>query len=155
MRGRHVRCFYAASARSTRRFLNRVRKFDSCRGHSSESPGTAGNSSNRVENEPTSPARTESARKGASASDRRERTRPKRPRPTVGAGHLLAQQIDPSYNTLVLVAAWTGLSAGELGALRRSDVDLLDARLSVSRSLKDVNGRQIFGPTKTHEQRTV
>ena len=40
-------------------------------------------------------------------------------------------------------------------ALRRADVNLLTKTISVSRSLKDVNGRQIFGPTKTHEHRTV
>lgn len=67
----------------------------------------------------------------------------------------LAHHIDPRYRTLVYVAAYTGLRAGELGGLRRRDVDLLRNVLHVRQALKDINGRLEFGPTKTHAQRTV
>jgi integrase len=61
----------------------------------------------------------------------------------------------PEYATLILVAAYTGLRAGELLALTRADVDLLHSRIFVRRALKDVHGTLSFGPTKTHAHRTV
>jgi len=75
----------------------------------------------------------------------------------------LAETIDPRYRTLIYVAAYTGLRAGELLALRRLDVDLLHSKLHVRRALKDVNGAalapehkgMIFGPTKNRTSRTV
>lgn len=67
----------------------------------------------------------------------------------------LAEAIDPHYRVLVYTAAYTGLRAGELGALRRRDVDPLHGRLTVERSLKDVSGQLVFGPTKTGKRRQV
>lgn len=67
----------------------------------------------------------------------------------------LAEGISPRYSVLVLVAAYTGLRAGEIGALRVGRFDPLRATLEVRESLADVNGRLIFGPTKTHVHRTV
>jgi integrase len=67
----------------------------------------------------------------------------------------LADAITPAFRTLVLVAAYTGLRAGEIGALRVGRVDLLRATAHVRESLADVNGRLVFGPTKTYGQRTV
>jgi integrase len=67
----------------------------------------------------------------------------------------VAEAIDPQYRVLVYTAAYTGLRAGELGGLRRADVDLLRGVLHVRRALKDVNGRLELGPTKTRAQRTV
>jgi integrase len=67
----------------------------------------------------------------------------------------LAEAIDPWYRVLVYTAAYTGLRAGELLALRWSDVDLLRGVLHVRRALKDVNGNLEFGPTKSHNTRTV
>jgi integrase len=67
----------------------------------------------------------------------------------------LANAITPRYRVLVYAAAYTGLRAGELGALRRRDVDLLHGTLNVERALKDVDGRHIFGPTKTAKARRV
>jgi integrase len=67
----------------------------------------------------------------------------------------LAEAIDPHYRVLIYTAAYTGLRAGELGGLRRQDVDLLRGVVNVRRALKDVNGRLELGPTKTHAQRTV
>ena len=45
----------------------------------------------------------------------------------------LAEAITPHYRVLVYTAAYTGLRAGELGALRRRDVDLLHGTLHVQR----------------------
>ena len=71
--------------------------------------------------------------------------------------------ITPHYRLLILTAAYTGLRAGELGALRVRDIDLLHNRVTVSRALKDLTGARVpaaerrltFGPTKTHATRTV
>jgi integrase len=67
----------------------------------------------------------------------------------------LAEAIAPCFRLLIYAAAYTGLRAGELGALRRRDVDLLHGFLNVERGLKDVSGRLIFGPTKTGMVRRV
>ena len=75
----------------------------------------------------------------------------------------LANAITPHFRTLIYTAAYTGLRAGELGALRRSDVDLTRGILRVERALKEVNSAGladsdrglIFGPTKTGATRHV
>jgi integrase len=67
----------------------------------------------------------------------------------------LAEAIDPHYRVLIYTAAYTGLRAGELLALRRQDVDLLRGTITVRRSLKDHNGHLSFGETKTGTTRTV
>jgi integrase len=67
----------------------------------------------------------------------------------------LAEAITPRYGLLIYTAAYTGLRAGELGALRRRDVDLLHGVLNVERALKDVSGHLIFGSTKTARARRV
>jgi integrase len=77
----------------------------------------------------------------------------------------LADAITPHYRVLVYTAAYAGLRAGELGALRRRDVDLLHGKLNVARALKDISTSSeniapedkglIFGPTKTGKVRTL
>jgi integrase len=67
----------------------------------------------------------------------------------------LADAITPRYRVLIYTAAYTGMRAGELGALRRRDVDLLHGSLNVERALKDIGGKLIFGPTKTAKARRV
>src|SRR5207302_6427575 len=68
----------------------------------------------------------------------------------------LAGSIDARYRTLVLVASYGGLRAGELFALRRSRVDLLRARVDVAETLVEVRGHHDFGPPKTRAgQRSV
>ncbi len=67
----------------------------------------------------------------------------------------LAETIQAPYGTLVRFAAYTGLRAGEIGALRVGRLDLLRGSVDVSESLADVNGRLIFGPTKTYACRRV
>lgn len=75
----------------------------------------------------------------------------------------LAEAI-PGYRVLVYTAAYTGLRAGELGALRREDLDLLRGTLTVDETLKEINSSAdslngdkglVFGPTKTHATRTI
>jgi integrase len=67
----------------------------------------------------------------------------------------LAEAIPSHYRVLVYTAAYTGLRAGELGGLRRRDVDLLHGTLNVERALKDVSGQLHFGSTKTAKARRV
>ena len=69
--------------------------------------------------------------------------------------HRLAQGITPYYRDLVYTAAFTGLRASELVGLRWRNVDLLHRTLTVDETIKEVGGRLVFGPTKTHEQRTI
>jgi integrase len=63
------------------------------------------------------------------------------------------------YTLLVYTAAYTGLRAGELAALRRKDVDLLRGVIQVRQALKAVDGADgsgpVFGGTKTGKTRTV
>ena len=75
----------------------------------------------------------------------------------------LAEAIHPHFRALVVAAAYTGLRAGELGALRRRNLDLLRSRLTVNQALKDLTGARLpagertltFGPTKTHARRSM
>jgi len=67
----------------------------------------------------------------------------------------LAEGIAPFYRTLVYVAAFTGLRASELAGLRWKNVDLLHGKLTVAEALKEVDGRLVVGPPKTHERRTI
>ena len=67
----------------------------------------------------------------------------------------LADAIAPRFRSLVLVAGYTGLRAGGLGALRVGRIDLVRRRLVVDESLAEVNGTLVFGPTKTHASRAV
>jgi integrase len=77
----------------------------------------------------------------------------------------LAEAMPERYKTAVYVAAYCGLRAGELWALRRKDVDLLHGELHVRQALKDINTKSdhltqsekglLFGPTKTHAARKL
>jgi integrase len=67
----------------------------------------------------------------------------------------LADAIGDEYRLMVVFAAYTGLRAGEIAALRVCRVDLLRRVIDVRASLADVNGHLIEGPTKTHQRRTV
>ena len=61
----------------------------------------------------------------------------------------------PEYSLLVRFAAYTGLRAGELGALRVCRLDLLRRRVEVTESVSEVKGHLVFGPTKTYQNRSV
>jgi integrase len=77
----------------------------------------------------------------------------------------LAEAMPERYRVAVYVAAYCGLRAGELWALRRMDVDLLHGELHVRQALKDINTTSewltakekglLFGPTKTHAARKL
>ena len=67
----------------------------------------------------------------------------------------LAAAIDPRYELLVRFAAYTGLRAGELVALRVRHLNLLRGRCEVGESATEVDGRLVWGPTKTYARRTV
>lgn len=61
----------------------------------------------------------------------------------------LAAAIDPSYRALVLVAAYTGMRAGELIGLRRKHVDLLRRTITVVEQVQYIGGRHLVLPPKT------
>lgn len=65
----------------------------------------------------------------------------------------LAQAISPRYRCLVLTAAYTGLRAGELVALRRESLDMLRRSLRVDQAVSDVGGELLVGPPKTKAAR--
>jgi integrase len=68
----------------------------------------------------------------------------------------VAEAIDARYRTLIYTAAYTGLRAGELHALRTKDVDLMRGRITVNRALKEWRGgHPVFGRPKSGEPRTV
>lgn len=69
----------------------------------------------------------------------------------------LAERTPSHYRLLVYMAAYTGLRAGELAALRRRDVDLLRGVVQVRQALKQLDGADgpVFGGTKTGKTRTV
>jgi integrase len=61
----------------------------------------------------------------------------------------------PEYGLLVRFAAFTGLRAGEVVALRVRRLDLLRRRLEVAESASEAHGQLQIGPTKTYERRAV
>ena len=65
----------------------------------------------------------------------------------------LANAVPAHYRPLIHVLAYGGLRWGEATALRRHRCDLSANRLIVAESLADVNGRVVFGETKTHRVR--
>jgi hypothetical protein len=67
----------------------------------------------------------------------------------------LAAAIGPRYELLVRFAAYTGLRAGELVALRVRHLNLLRGRCEVGESATEVDGRLVWGSTKTYARRTV
>ncbi len=67
----------------------------------------------------------------------------------------LADAIGGPYGVLVTFAAYTGLRAGELAALRWERVDLIRGSVDVVESFAEVHGALVLGPTKTYARRTV
>lgn len=66
----------------------------------------------------------------------------------------LADHCGP-HRVLVLLLGYTGLRWGEAAALRVRRVDLLRGRIEVAESVTEVEGRQVFGPPKSHARRWV
>jgi integrase len=61
----------------------------------------------------------------------------------------LAAAIDPRYRALVLLAAYSGLRAGELAALRRKHVDLLHQSVIVVEQVQRIGGQHVVLPPKS------
>jgi integrase len=53
------------------------------------------------------------------------------------------------YRAMTLLAAWCGLRFGELAELRRSDLDLKNARVRVRRAVVRVGGESVVGTPKS------
>jgi integrase len=68
----------------------------------------------------------------------------------------LAGTIDRRFSTLVRFAAYTGLRAGEVCALRVGRLDLQSGRVLVAESVTEVDGQGlVFSEPKTYEHRSV
>lgn len=67
----------------------------------------------------------------------------------------LAAIIDNRYRALVYAAAYAGLRAGELVALKVASVDVLGGSISVNCAASEVRGELVFGPTKNGRSRVV
>jgi integrase len=69
----------------------------------------------------------------------------------------LADAISDRYRALIYTAAYAGLRAGELAALRVSSLELgeLGGTIRVTGAASEVRGELTFGPTKTGRNRTV
>ncbi|MGH9117319.1 MAG: tyrosine-type recombinase/integrase [Acidimicrobiales bacterium] len=59
------------------------------------------------------------------------------------------------YKALILTLAYCGLRWGEVAGLRVRRVDLLRGRLIVAETMVEVHGKAVFGPPKTHQERSV
>jgi integrase len=70
--------------------------------------------------------------------------------------HDLADTIDPRFRVLVLTAGLTGARFGELAALRVGDLNLLQQRLTITRSLTEVRGElRESGPKTAASRRRI
>jgi integrase len=67
----------------------------------------------------------------------------------------LAAAAAPPYGLMVRLLAYGGMRIGECIALRRSCVDEVGRRLVIRESVTEVNGKPVWGPTKTHATRNV
>lgn len=74
---------------------------------------------------------------------------PERPTATVDQVVALAGAVPPRFKALIIVAAFSGLRWGELAALRRCDVDLVEGRLRVPRKLAALRNGMAFGAPKS------
>lgn len=67
----------------------------------------------------------------------------------------LGDAVDDRYRALIYLAAYGGLRAGELAALKVQRLNLLAGTLDVVESMVEVHGRLEPGPTKTGKRRTI
>ncbi|HUR48561.1 MAG TPA: site-specific integrase [Acidimicrobiales bacterium] len=67
----------------------------------------------------------------------------------------LLDALTPPWDLLVMTMVYGGLRYCEAAALRRSSCDIERSRLFVDESMVEVDGRVVFGPTKTHQHRFV
>ena len=64
-------------------------------------------------------------------------------------------EVTPPYDLFVRLLGQLGPRFEEAAAIRRRSVDLLRRRILISESLAEVNGKHLFGPTKTHAARRI
>ena len=75
---------------------------------------------------------------------------PERPTLTIAQVYALADATEQRYWALVLRAMFSSLRWGELGGLRRCDIDLTARTVRVTRQLNEVSGGGFeFGPPKS------
>jgi integrase len=67
----------------------------------------------------------------------------------------LAEAVTPRYGTLVYTLAYGGFRAGEVAALRVSDLDWDESPFLVDESISDVSGALVSGKPKTDESKRV
>jgi integrase len=68
----------------------------------------------------------------------------------------LVPVVEERYQAMVLMAAWCGLRLGELLALTRADLDLLNGTVRVDKSAAELqSGVRVIGPPKTAAGRRV
>lgn len=68
----------------------------------------------------------------------------------------LARAIEPRYSTMIRIAAYTGMRAGEIEAPRIGRTDLDAGRLTIAESVTEVQRLGlVFGQPKTYERRSV
>ncbi|MBO0729269.1 MAG: tyrosine-type recombinase/integrase [Acidimicrobiaceae bacterium] len=68
---------------------------------------------------------------------------------------LLAETIEPRFRALVLCAAYSGMRAGELSALKLQRIDFLRGRIRVTEAHSEVRGRLETKTTKSRRKREV
>lgn len=62
----------------------------------------------------------------------------------------LADAMPDQYRAAVYLAAWSGLRPGEVFALRRGDLDVIAATVTVTRTLVEIPGQPVaYGPPKS------
>jgi integrase len=69
--------------------------------------------------------------------------------------HAVANTVPERYRALIYVLAYGGLRWGEAAALRRRSCNLLRNRLEIREAVSEVRGGVVYGPPKTHQNRTV
>lgn len=75
---------------------------------------------------------------------------PERKPPSLAEVELIVEAIEPRYELLVLLGAWSGLRWGELAGLTRQRVDSLHGVLHVVEALVETgDGRRWIGPPKS------
>ena len=67
----------------------------------------------------------------------------------------LAEAVGSDYAVLIYAAAYTGLWAGELAALRVRDLDFMRSRIHVRQAVAEVHGELIYGQPTSGKTRTV
>ena len=68
---------------------------------------------------------------------------------TIDQVRALAEAMPPRHRLIVLLAAWCGLRFGEITALQRGDINLVEGTLKVERAVVTVAGERVVTTTKS------